>query len=123
MNVLLSFADQLKSILRLKYNKNNENIKFSSFLLTIYHKNNKNIKFSLFLLKKTTTSSFLFIKMMEILYLHHFYILWNKNDENFIFSLFLFSSAVFKHTHFQHLVCIFMTSPIFSHWIRRRIIW
>jgi hypothetical protein len=40
-------------MLRLKYNKNNENIKFSSFLLTIYHKNNKNIKFSLFLLKKT----------------------------------------------------------------------
>jgi len=57
-------------MLRLKYNKNNKNIKFSLFLLTIYHKNNENIKFSIFLLKTTPSPSY-------------------KNNRKFIFPLFL----------------------------------
>jgi len=60
--------------------------------MKIYHKNNENIKFSSFLFKKQypPSLSISLIKMMENSFFHYFYILWNKNDGKFIFPLFLY---------------------------------
>ena len=64
--------------------------------MKIYHKNNENIKFSSFLFKKQYPPSLSSLpykndgKFIFPLFLYIINKLWNKNDENFIFSLFLF---------------------------------